>query len=214
MGTCVYRKRIGAKEPGPLPGLESAAEHRTRNAPDEIACMTPADRKIHTAGTQSRREIGSMKHFYIDHHWDAIKGQLRQRYGQLTDNDLAFAEGKTEELLAHLRQKLSISAQHLDEVLSELHDAAGGKLDQIKAKIGEFTDDARAKAGELTDAFKVKAAAVGEEAKAQAAAAFDNARQRASTLLDEGCEYVRENPRQSLLAALCAGFVAGLMLRR
>ena len=155
-----------------------------------------------------------MKHFSIENHWDAIKGQLKQRYAQLTDDDLSFVEGKGEELLARLRGKLHMSAKHLDEVLSELHDAAGGKLDQIKAKVGEFAHDAREKAGELTDAFKEKAAAVGDQVKEQAAAAYESARERGRTLLEEGTEYVRHNPRQSLLAALCAGFVAGLLIRR
>ena len=41
-----------------------------------------------------------MKHFSIENHWDAIKGQLKQRYAQLTDDDLSFVEGKGEELLA------------------------------------------------------------------------------------------------------------------
>ena len=155
-----------------------------------------------------------MKHFTFDSHWDAIKGQLKQRYGQLTDDDLKFAEGKGEELLARLREKLSVSANNLDELLGELHGTAEGKLEQMKTKVVEFADDARTKAGELTDAFKEKAVAVGGEAKAQATAAYDDARQRARTLLDEGGEYVRQNPRQSLLAAICAGFVAGLMIRR
>ncbi|MEO6740643.1 MAG: hypothetical protein ABIP20_10340 [Chthoniobacteraceae bacterium] len=155
-----------------------------------------------------------MKHFSIDSHWDAIKGQLKQRYGQLTDNDLAFAEGKSEELLAHLRGKLQMSAEHLEKVLTDLHSEAGGKLEQIKAKVGEIAHDAREKAGELKEAFKVKAAEVGGEVKEHAAAAYDNARERAGTLLEEGREYVRDNPRQSLLAAICAGFVAGLLIRR
>ena len=155
-----------------------------------------------------------MKHFSIDSRWDAIKGQLRQRYAHLTDHDLAYVEGKGEELLAHLRAKLHISAKHLDEMLSELHDAAGGAMEQAKEKIGALAHDAREKAGELKDAFKDKAAAVGEEVKAQAAAAYDTARQRTRTLLEEGSEYVRQNPRQSLLAAVCAGFVAGLLIRR
>ena len=171
-------------------------------------------REIHTAGRRARREIGDMKHFYIDHHWDAIKGQLKQRYAQLTDDDLAFAEGKSEELLAHLRGKLHMSATHLDELLGKLHDEATGKLEQLKTKVGEFAHDAREKAGELADAFKVKAAAVGEEVKAHATAAYDNVRERSRTLLEEGGEYVRKNPRQSLLTALCAGFVAGLLIRR
>ena len=155
-----------------------------------------------------------MKHFSIDRHWDAIKGQLKERYSQLTEHDLAYVEGKGEELLAHLRAKLHLSAKHLDEVLAELYEAAGGTLEHMKAKLGEFADNAREKAGEVTDALKEKAAAVGEEVKAQAAAAYDNARKRAGTMLEDGCEYVRQNPRQSLLAALCVGFVAGLMIRR
>lgn len=155
-----------------------------------------------------------MKQFSIGSHWDAIKGQLKERYTQLTEHDLAYVEGKGEELLAHLRAKLHMSAKHLDEMLTEMHDTAGGALDRVKTKAAELAHDAREKAGELTDAFKEKAAAVGDEVKAQAAAAYDNARQRTRTLLEEGGEYVRQNPRQSLLAALCAGFVAGLLIRR
>jgi uncharacterized protein YjbJ (UPF0337 family) len=38
--------------------------------------------------------------------WNEIKGKLKQKYGQLTDNDLAFAEGKEDELLGRLQQRL------------------------------------------------------------------------------------------------------------
>ena len=38
--------------------------------------------------------------------WNEVKGKLKQKYGQLTDNDLAFAEGKDDELLGRLQQKL------------------------------------------------------------------------------------------------------------
>jgi len=31
--------------------------------------------------------------------WNEVKGKLKQKYGQLTDDDLAFAEGKEDELL-------------------------------------------------------------------------------------------------------------------
>jgi uncharacterized protein YjbJ (UPF0337 family) len=29
--------------------------------------------------------------------WNEVKGKLKQKYGQLTDDDLAFAEGKDDE---------------------------------------------------------------------------------------------------------------------
>jgi uncharacterized protein YjbJ (UPF0337 family) len=34
--------------------------------------------------------------------WNEIKGKLKQKYAQLTDDDLTFAEGKEDELLGRL----------------------------------------------------------------------------------------------------------------
>ena len=50
-----------------------------------------------------------MKRFTFENQWDAIKGQLKQRYAQLTDDDLTFVSGKSEELLARLREKLGLN---------------------------------------------------------------------------------------------------------
>jgi uncharacterized protein YjbJ (UPF0337 family) len=38
--------------------------------------------------------------------WNEIKGKLKQSYGNLTDDDLVFAEGKDDELLGRLQKKL------------------------------------------------------------------------------------------------------------
>ena len=38
--------------------------------------------------------------------WNEIKGKLKQKYGQLTDQDLTFAEGKENELLGRLQKRL------------------------------------------------------------------------------------------------------------
>jgi uncharacterized protein YjbJ (UPF0337 family) len=38
--------------------------------------------------------------------WNEIKGKLKQKYGQLTDDDLVFAEGKEDELLGRLQKRL------------------------------------------------------------------------------------------------------------
>ena len=43
--------------------------------------------------------------------WNEIKGKLKQKYGQLTDDDLAFAEGKEDELLGRLQQRLGKSKE-------------------------------------------------------------------------------------------------------
>jgi len=38
--------------------------------------------------------------------WNEVKGKLKQKYGQLTDDDLTFSEGKEDELFGRLQQKL------------------------------------------------------------------------------------------------------------
>jgi uncharacterized protein YjbJ (UPF0337 family) len=45
--------------------------------------------------------------------WNQIKGQLKQAYGQLTDDDLSYQEGQEDELIGRLQKKLG---QTKDEV--------------------------------------------------------------------------------------------------
>jgi uncharacterized protein YjbJ (UPF0337 family) len=45
--------------------------------------------------------------------WNEVKGKLKQKYAQLSDDDLAFAEGKEDELLGRLQQKLGKTKEDL-----------------------------------------------------------------------------------------------------
>ncbi len=38
--------------------------------------------------------------------WNEVKGKIKQKYADLTDDDLAYEEGKDEELLGRLQTKL------------------------------------------------------------------------------------------------------------
>jgi len=52
--------------------------------------------------------------------WNEVKGKLKQKYAQLTDDDLKFAEGKDEELLGRLQQKLGKTKEDLRSELEDL----------------------------------------------------------------------------------------------
>jgi uncharacterized protein YjbJ (UPF0337 family) len=52
--------------------------------------------------------------------WNEVKGKLKQKYAQLSDDDLAFAEGKEDELLGRLQQKLGKSKEDLRKEIEEL----------------------------------------------------------------------------------------------
>ena len=50
--------------------------------------------------------------------WHELKGKLRQKFAELTDNDLDFTEGQEEELLGHLQKMLGKSQQELTELIN------------------------------------------------------------------------------------------------
>jgi uncharacterized protein YjbJ (UPF0337 family) len=45
--------------------------------------------------------------------WNEVKGKLKQKYAQLTDDDLTFAAGKDDEFLGRLQQKLGKTQEDL-----------------------------------------------------------------------------------------------------
>ncbi len=52
--------------------------------------------------------------------WNEQKGKLKQKFAELTDNDLMFAEGKKDEMLGRLQIKLGKSKEELHEIISGL----------------------------------------------------------------------------------------------
>ena len=62
----------------------------------------------------------SMTNLQIKGSWNEVKGKLKQKYGQLTDNDLTFADGKEDELLGRLQQKLGKSKEDLRKEIESL----------------------------------------------------------------------------------------------
>lgn len=52
--------------------------------------------------------------------WNEVKGKLKQKYGQLTDDDLTFAEGKDDEMLGRLQKKLGRTKEDLRSEIEKL----------------------------------------------------------------------------------------------
>ena len=52
--------------------------------------------------------------------WNETKGRLKQKYGQLTDDDLSFTEGKDEELLGRLQQRLGKTKEEIRAEIEKL----------------------------------------------------------------------------------------------
>jgi len=61
-----------------------------------------------------------MNKLNIKGNWNEISGKLKQKYANLTDDDLLYAEGKEEELLGKLQKKLGKTKEEIHKLLAKL----------------------------------------------------------------------------------------------
>jgi uncharacterized protein YjbJ (UPF0337 family) len=60
-----------------------------------------------------------MKTELLSGNWNLIKGKLKKKYGQLTENDLTYVEGEEDELLGRLQRKTGQTREELERFLDE-----------------------------------------------------------------------------------------------
>ena len=51
--------------------------------------------------------------------WNEVTGKLKQKYADLTDDDLLFAEGKEEEMLGRMQQRTGRTKEDLRKEIEE-----------------------------------------------------------------------------------------------
>lgn len=50
--------------------------------------------------------------------WHELIGKIRQKFADLTDNNVDYAEGQEEELLGHLQKKLGKSQEEIAKLIN------------------------------------------------------------------------------------------------
>ncbi|RRB07223.1 CsbD family protein [Larkinella rosea] len=52
--------------------------------------------------------------------WNELKGKIKQAYGDLTDDDLTYAEGKEDEMWGKLQQKTGKTKDEIRKAAADL----------------------------------------------------------------------------------------------
>jgi uncharacterized protein YjbJ (UPF0337 family) len=52
--------------------------------------------------------------------WNIIKGKIKQQYGDMTDNDLTYVEGKEDELLGRIQKASGKTKDEVKEWIDQL----------------------------------------------------------------------------------------------
>jgi len=52
--------------------------------------------------------------------WNIVKGKLKQEYGELTDDDLQYVEGKEDELLGRIQKRTGRTKEQVKNFIDNL----------------------------------------------------------------------------------------------
>ena len=56
----------------------------------------------------------------IQGNWKVLKGKIKQEYGDMTDDDLTFTEGKEDELLGRLQRRSGKTKEEIKDWIDSL----------------------------------------------------------------------------------------------
>lgn len=56
----------------------------------------------------------------IKGNWNQLKGKFKQKYGELTEDDLAYQEGKEDELIGRIQERTGQAKSEIKKFIDEL----------------------------------------------------------------------------------------------
>lgn len=122
--------------------------------------------------------------------WNQLRGRVKEKWGQLTDDDLQIQGGNVDQLVGRIQQKTGEGRETIERFLNDLTSRGSSAVAQAAESIGNYTHQASDRLREHYGQFA------------------DQARER----YDMAQDMVRHNPTQSVAAAFGIGMVAGLIV--
>jgi uncharacterized protein YjbJ (UPF0337 family) len=133
--------------------------------------------------------------------WDQLQGKIKQKWGQLTDDDLKIVGGNVDELVGRIHQKTGVAREQIESFIGDLASGTSSTLEKARATASDF---AGAAAGRMRDGY--------EQASSRMREGYEQMSDRMREGYQRVGERVRENPAQSMLAVFGIGVIAGVVL--
>ena len=122
--------------------------------------------------------------------WNKLRGQVKEKWGQLTDDDLQIHGGNVDQLVGKIQQRTGEGREVVEKFLNELTSKSSSAISQAAGAVGNFAHQAG-------DRFRDQ---------------YGNLSEQAREKFEYSQDIVRHNPAQSIAAAFGVGLVAGLVV--
>jgi uncharacterized protein YjbJ (UPF0337 family) len=145
--------------------------------------------------------------------WNEVKGKLRSKWGQLTNDDVGTFNGNVDQLVGMIQRKTGEARQSIEQFLDSFN--KGGSASSV---VGQATESVRDYASQATNRIAEYAQGAGEYATDFASHAGERMQQgteQAGQAMRQGYKQaervVRHNPAESVAVCFGAGVLVGLM---
>ncbi len=156
--------------------------------------------------------------------WEKLKGNLKEQWGKLTDDEILMIQGRRDRLEGLLQEKYGYTraraSQEVDNYLEELD----GGLDKAARKLQETMHEAQARLAETKEKASQKVQETVQDAQTKLAEGKEKATEMAGEYnqrIEEAvarvpghpAQIVHEYPWLVLIAVMLIGVGVGLLLR-
>ena len=122
--------------------------------------------------------------------WNQIRGELKKKWGQLTEDDLRFTNGNIDQLIGRIQHKTG-----------EARDA-----------IEKFLDEATAQGASMMTQATEQAGKYAQYASEQVREGYNRLSDQFNRGYDVSQDMIRENPGRSIALAFGAGILLGVVV--
>ena len=89
--------------------------------------------------------------------WNQVRGELKKKWGQLTEDDLRFTNGNIDQLVGRIQSKTGEAREAIEKFLSEATAQGSSMVAQATEQVGQYaryaTDQAREGYNRISDQF-------------------------------------------------------------
>lgn len=133
--------------------------------------------------------------------WNEIKGKIRNKWGQLTNDDLQFAHGNIEQLVGLIQRKTGEARSAIEQFLEE--STAGGA-----STISQAAETARQYAQQAMETVQERSKTAAESFRRNYGQAADSVRNG----YGQAEEMIKERPAESAAVCFGVGMLCGVIL--
>ena len=133
--------------------------------------------------------------------WNEIKGKLRNKWGQLTNDDLQSAQGNIDQLVGLIQRKTGEARSSVEKFLEDATSSGAGAFGQATETVREYAQQAmetmQDRYGQAADQFRK---------------GYDQASESLRRGYEQTEEMIKDRPAESAAVCFGVGMLCGVIL--